>query len=113
MHGYTMQVSPLICISCTLVNRIVNDISGRVNENNIITTWSAPTDAGVCCERYHVVTSEGDNVTINTMSYTVHNITTQEQRENAFISVSCLDQLETEGPENVFRPNIGMFVMYT
>ena len=109
-----MQVSPLICLSCTLVNRIVNDISGSVNEDSIITTWSAPTDAGVCCERYRVVTSEGDNVTTNTTSYTLYNITTQEQRENAFITVSCLDQLGTEGPENVFRPNISMFaILYT
>ena len=91
------------------MNHIVNNISGSVNEDNIITTWSAPTDAGICCERYRVVTSDGDDVTINTTSYTLYNITTLEQREHAIITVRCLDQFGTEGPAFFFKPNISMF----
>ena len=92
-----------------IVNHIVNEITGSVSENNITASWSKPNGSGVCCEQYRVVTSEGDVININTTSYTLQNITKQEQREYAFISVRCLDKLGTEGPPFVYRPNISKF----
>ena len=68
-------------------------------------TWSPPPSAGVCCAQYHVTTPDGTIPSTTMTSYTL-NITTPEQRQNAFISVRCLDQHGTMGPEALYRLGI-------
>ena len=68
--------------------------------------WSAPTDAGVCCERFRVMSSQL-SVPIDTVN-TSFTLTNVEQQESAFVSVRCMDQIGTMGPEAVYRPSIGM-----
>ena len=66
---------------------------------------TSPASAGVCCERYHVRTPDGTIPSTTMTSYTLNN-TTPQQRQDAFISVRCLDRLGTMGPEAFYRPNI-------
>ena len=91
------------------MNHIVNEVIGSVSENNITTSWRNPNGSGVCCERYHVVTSEGYDDVIETTSYTFQDVTTTEQREKAAISVRCQDKLGIDGPAVFFTPNISKF----
>ena len=41
-------------------------------------------------------------------NFTLYNIKTLQERDNAFISVRCMDQVGTMGPEAIYRPDIGM-----
>ena len=66
---------------------------------------TSPASAGVCCERYHVTTPDGTIPSTTMTSYTL-NIATPQHRQDAFISVRCLDRLGTMGPEAFYRPNI-------
>ena len=66
--------------------------------------WSPLPSAGVCCDRYRVKTPDG-KIPSTTMTNITLNITTPEQRQNVFISVRCLDQLGTKGPEKHYRPS--------
>ena len=79
-------------------------------KNSVIISRNAPADAGICCVQYRVV--ESDIITVNTTAttFTLYNITTREERENAFISVRCMDQIGTMGPEVMYRLDIGMLM---
>ena len=69
--------------------------------------WTRP--AGDCCVQSLVMTSESSMpfVTTNT-SFILTNLSTQQLREDAFVSVRCLDMIGTQGPEVVYKPDIGM-----
>ena len=73
---------------------------------NIVVRWSAPADAGVCCEQFRVMTSQNSFPFDTTITNTVlTNISTPERQESANVSVRCRDQIGTLGPEVVYRPN--------
>ena len=78
------QPTDLQCIDVTMRNAIVK--------------WSPDINAGVCCSRYHVLTSNGTNVTTPATNITLYNVT-QQERKNGSISVGCVDQIGTMGPK--------------
>ena len=73
----------------------------NIEGSNVQFEWDTPINAGVCCNQYCVVTSNGIIVTRET-SFTM---------DNASISVSCVDMLGTSGREVVFTPIISMFML--
>ena len=79
--------------------------------NSVNISWNAPADAGICCVQYRVVSSDGITVNTTATSFTLYNITTREEGENAFILVRCMDQIGTIGPEVIYRPDIGMLFL--
>ena len=64
--------------------------SGRM----VTVSWTRPSNAGVCCDQFRVITSNGSVVTSETQ-YTME--ITRGERTN--ISVRCSDQGGTMGPQ--------------
>ena len=69
-------------------------------------SWSAPTDAGVCCERFRVMSSQS-SVPIDTVDTSI-TLNNAERQRGAFVSVRCIDQIGTMGPAVTYRPPLGM-----
>ena len=55
-----------------------------------------------------MVSSNGTTLNTTATSFTLYNITTQQEHDNAFISVRCMDQVGTMGPEAIYRPVVSM-----
>ena len=83
-------------------------VNNKDDLDSVNMSWTPPADAGICCVQYRVVSSNGTSLNTTQRSFTLSGITTQKERDNASISVRCMDQIGTMGPEVTYRPDIGM-----
>ena len=90
-----------------LVEDCAINITGEINGTTITVKWTRP--AGDCCVQSLVMTSESSMPFVtNDTSFILTNLLTQQRREDAFVSVRCLDMIGTQGPKVVYKPVVGM-----
>ena len=97
----------MVYLVLSVESHISDLFTNNRDDPDSINVTCPPVDDDICCNQYRVVTSNGTTANVSATSFILYNITTQEERENASISVCCMDQIGTMGPEVVYRSTIG------